>query len=73
MNSRMHFNKELNSIFLIFNKQGIAIISLEGEILFHDEELSSTTYSSDLNQLIKTDNRSVTIYKIENKKPLTHR
>jgi len=73
VNSRMHFNKELNSIFFIFNKQGIAIISLEGEILFHDEELSSTAYSSALNQLMKTDNRSVTIYKIENKKPLTHR
>jgi hypothetical protein len=71
VNSKMYFNRELNSIFLISDKQGIAIISLEGEILFHDEKLSLTQYYPTLNRLVKTDDRSVTIYKLKHKKLLT--
>ncbi|MEO1031622.1 MAG: hypothetical protein AAFX55_09470, partial [Bacteroidota bacterium] len=65
VSSRIYFNKALNVIFFSSDKQGIAIISLEGEILFHDKELNLTTYDPTLNRMVKTDDKSVTIYKIE--------
>lgn len=68
VNSKIHFNRDLNAFSLISDKQGIAIISLEGEILFYDEKLKVDIHYSDLNRLLKTDGKSVIIYKIENKK-----
>lgn len=65
VNSKIHFNRDLNAFFLISDKQGIAIISLEGEILLHNENLNVDIHYSGLNKLVKTDDKSVIIYKIE--------
>jgi hypothetical protein len=68
VNSKIHFNKDLNTFLFISDKQGIAVISLEGETLLHEEKLNADIYYSDLNRLVKTYDKSVIIYKIE--KPL---
>lgn len=43
----------------------MAIISLKGEILLHDEKLNVDIHYSALNHLVKIDENSVIIYKIE--------
>ena len=65
VNSIINFNRDLNTFFLISEKQGIAIISLEGEILLHDQELNVDIHYSNLNRIIKNNDKSVIIYKIE--------
>ncbi len=65
INATIHFNKTLNAIILFSDSIGVALVSLEGEILLHDETIIPDSYNSDLNLLLKTDAKSAVIYKIE--------
>jgi hypothetical protein len=63
--SEMHFCQDLSSFILFSDKIGLALISLDGEILFHDAKLIPDSYNSDLNLFLKTNDKSVTIYQLQ--------
>lgn len=64
VNSKIYFNRELNSIILISDNNGVAILSLDGEIMFHDESMAQDVYYSELNLFMKSDSNSVTVHQI---------
>jgi hypothetical protein len=65
VNSIIQFNKDLDWIILLSDKDGSVLISLDGEILFQDEKLRSDAYYSDLNLFIKADDKSIIINQIK--------
>ena len=65
VHAEMHFNKELNAIILFSDIEGIIVVSLDGEILFRDEELKPDAYDPDLNLFLKTDDTSVRIHQLK--------
>lgn len=62
--SSMYFNRELNAIVIISDTVGVALFSLDGKILFHDEQLRQYTYHSDLNLFIITTDKSIVVQQI---------
>jgi len=64
VNSKIYFNNTLNSLILCSDKIGTAILSLQGEIIFHDNNINHDNYSKDLNMFVKVDDKSVTIRQI---------
>lgn len=66
VNSKIHFNKELNSIILFSDIEGIIVLSLDGEILLRDEKLKPDAYYSDLNLFVKADGKSVIVHQLKN-------
>lgn len=66
VSSTMRFSKELISIIVFSEEIGLALLSLEGEIIFHDEKINVDEYYPDLNLFIKTDKKTVSVYQIKN-------
>ncbi len=66
MNSEFYFNVNLNAIIVLSNKEGVALLSLDGEVLFKDENLNSAVYCSAYNLFVKTDNNKLSVCRIEN-------
>lgn len=64
--SKVHFNKDLKSIILFSDNDGVALLSLKGEILFHDKKMDQDAYYSDLSLFVKTNGKSVTVHQITN-------
>ncbi len=58
------FSNALNSIVACSDKIGIAVISLEGEVLYHNNELKVNNYCSDTNQFITIKDNILTIHKL---------
>lgn len=58
------FNKELNSIVAFSYRGGIAVISLEGKVLFQDAEFKVNNYNADINQFITIKERTVLISRL---------
>lgn len=66
--SNMCFDKALRAIFFSSEKQGVALISLDGEILLQDESLRVDGYYPDLNRFVKTNDQLVQVYQIKHGK-----
>ncbi len=65
VNATIRFNKTLKAFILYSNSIGVALVSLEGEILLQDETIIPDSYHSELNQFLKFDAKSVAVYRIE--------
>lgn len=65
INSNIHYNKDLNSIIILSEKNGLTLLSLDGEVLFQDKKMKLDTYHSDLNLFVKTKDKSVIIHQIK--------
>ncbi|WP_298510103.1 hypothetical protein [uncultured Kordia sp.] len=65
VNARIHFNQELNVIVLHSKKQGIALISLEGTVIFHDANIKPDAYDAKTNLFVKTEGKTVTVYQLQ--------
>lgn len=60
----IQFSNALNSIVAYSDKIGIAVISLEGEVLYHNNELKVNNYCSDTNQFIMIKDNILMIHKL---------
>ncbi len=64
VNSKFCFNKNINS-FISFSKEiGLALLSLEGNIIFQDKNLKIDGYNNEANLLFAIDNNKIIIYEI---------
>lgn len=64
VNAKIHFNQQLNAIVAFSEKPGIAVISLDGEILFQDKDVKIDSYHPDLNLLLTTEDKTISVYQI---------
>ncbi len=64
-NSKMYFNKNLNSIILFSDNIGLVILSKEGEILFHDKGVKIDYYFLELNLFLKKNDNTITIQQLK--------
>lgn len=65
LSSRIFFNPNLNLLVLLSPKLGILLLSLEGEVLFHEPALKPGEYYPDFNLFLETKAKSLAIYQIE--------
>ncbi len=63
--STIHFNKELNSLILFSKTEGVALVSLTGEIQFQDKNMNVDSYHPALNSFLHTNNKTIDIYQIK--------
>jgi len=68
VNSKLHFNKNLNSIILLSDKSGVTVLSLDGEVLFQAEKFTPDIYNCGLNLFVKTANKTVIVYQLKQDK-----
>jgi len=64
VNSNLYFNSALNAIITVSKKIGVAVFSLEGEILFQDNAMKQDAYDPQLNLFIKTSGNTVTVHRL---------
>ena len=64
-NAKIHFHKGFNYIVLFSDRVGTVLLSLAGEVIFHDQNMNQDAYFSDLNLFLKTDGKSVAIHQIK--------
>ncbi|MFH6992358.1 hypothetical protein [Flavobacterium sp. FlaQc-48] len=65
VNSKLCFNKTINS-FIAFSKEiGLVILSLEGNIIFKDKNLKIDEYNDKASLLLAIDNNKIMIYEMK--------
>lgn len=64
LSAKIHYNNYLNAIIAFSKNIGLIILSLDGTILFHNRDLEIDSYHSETNLLIKTKDKTISIYGI---------
>jgi len=64
LSSKMYFNKTSNSFITFSDKDGLTIISLDGQIVFKDENLKANEYNVEKGLFLVTDNKTISVYEI---------
>lgn len=62
--SKIYFNKKRNSFITISDKDGLTIISLDGQLVFNDETLKGTEYNAQTELLFNTNEQGIVIYEM---------
>ncbi|MCX2680049.1 hypothetical protein OOZ15_08880 [Galbibacter sp. EGI 63066] len=62
--AKIYFSKDLHAFVLVPNEKGLAVLSLDGEVLLHDKEVFINTYNPDLNMGISWEDQTINIYQI---------
>lgn len=63
--ANMFFNKTFNSFVVLSNKDGLSIISLDGQIVFKNERLKMNDYNTTTESFVKTDNKTISVFEIK--------
>lgn len=62
--SKMYFNGAMNCFITVSDKGGLSVISLEGQIVFKDENLNVNEYSVETGSFIAAYNKTISVYEI---------
>lgn len=62
LSSKIYFNEAINSFITVSDKSGLSIISLDGQIVFKDENLKVNEYSIKTGCFIAIDNKTISVY-----------
>lgn len=64
LNSTFQYNSEVDAIISISDTQGVAILSLDGAVLFHDEKMSPDSYNADFNLLLVSEGNCLSVHQL---------
>jgi len=64
LKSNMYFNKTINSFVISHPKTGLSIISLNGQVVYKDENLKVNSYDVETDLFLTTDDKTMLVYKI---------
>lgn len=62
--SKMYFDKTSNAFIILTDKNGLSIISLNGQVVFKDESIKPNEYNVEAGRFLGWDNKTITIYEI---------
>jgi len=65
VNSHMYFNNSLDAFIIFSTTIGVAIITLDGQLLLHNSEMMQDAYCPDTNLFIRTEGTSINIHQIK--------
>lgn len=63
-NLKINYSKQLNSIVAFSDTVGMAILSLDGQILFQDQNLKAASYYPETNEILTISGNTIAIYQI---------
>jgi len=63
-NAEMEFSNKLNSLVVFSEKLGIALISLEGVVMYHSKDLKVNSYFADTDLFITTTDKAIFVNKL---------
>lgn len=66
VSSKIYFNKKRNLLFSISEKDGLSVISLDGRIVYKDENLKSNEieYNNQIDLFIKAEGKTISVFEI---------
>lgn len=64
LSSRMYFNCALNSFIFVSDKGGVLVSTLEGQIVFKDENLKVNEYIVETSCFVVAGNKTITVYEL---------
>lgn len=64
--ANMHYNKDINALVVFSEAIGIAVLSLEGEVLLHNKDIKPDSYSAELNLFVTINDKTVTAHRVAN-------
>jgi hypothetical protein len=64
LSSKMYFNKTSNWFITFSDNDGLAIISLSGQIIFKNETLKANEYNIETGLFLGIDNKTISVYEI---------
>jgi hypothetical protein len=64
VHAKMAYDKKLDAILVHSDKIGLALLSLEGEILFHDHKLKVDEYNEETGLFLKIESKTVQVYEV---------
>ena len=64
LSSRIYFNGAMNSFITVSTNGGLSVISLDGQIVFKDENLKVGDYSVETGCFLMAENKTISIYRI---------
>jgi hypothetical protein len=64
--AKLYFDPKINSIIALSEKSGLHVISLNGELIYQDENLNgeNINFNLELSSFIKTEDKTVSIFKL---------
>lgn len=63
--ANLHYYKKLNCLVAFSFKAGLTIISLDGEILYHDKGMMINEFNPETGFLTKVEVNAITVYEIK--------
>lgn len=64
LSSRLYFSGAMNSFITVFDKSGLSVISLDGQITFKDENLKVNEYNVETGCFLVVDNKTISVYEL---------
>lgn len=64
LSSRMNFNRAMNSFILVSDKGGLSVISLDGQIVYKNDNLKISEYNVETGRFLEADNKTISVYEI---------
>ena len=62
--SSIFFDRERKSFITFSYKEGLTMISFDGQVIFKDKDLKVNEYNAETNLFLRTDNKSISVYEI---------
>lgn len=64
ISSRLYFNGAMNSFIAVSDKNGLSVISLDGQTTFKDENLKANEYNVETSCFLVVDNKTISVYEL---------
>lgn len=62
--SKMFFNEKINSFIALSEKEGVTVISLDGQILYKDQRLQPNEYSMETGCFLVVNNKTLSVFEL---------
>lgn len=62
--AEIYYNKAMNALLAYSDKIGLAVLSMDGQIIFYDDKFKPDGYNPELDLFIKTQNKMLSVYQL---------
>lgn len=64
LSSKMYFNEAISSFVITSDKAGLSVVSLDGQVVFRDENLKMNEYNIEADRFLSAENKTVSVYEL---------
>ena len=62
--SKMYFDRTMNTFVTFSDKNGLSVISLDGQVIYKNESIKADEYNMEIGRFLEIDNKTISVYEI---------